>query len=142
MTLISDVSRPKKVKRQPNQFVKTANGVALDRQLVADAREQLEMQTGIWLKQPELIALMEESGIDETLAEFGEAETQIREMLADALAMKLVGRSGLCVALFVMQQISPTSVSPPNLMLLPKSWIHGSLNGIWCGQNESAKLAC
>jgi len=26
----------------------------------------------------------------------------------------------LCVALFVMQQISPTSVSPPNLMLLPK----------------------
>lgn len=100
VTLISDVSRPKKVKRQPKQFVKTANGVALDRQLVADAREQLEMQTGIWLKQPELIALMEESGIDETLAEFGEAETQIREMLADALAMKLVGRSWpMCGAL-------------------------------------------
>ncbi|MDV5727860.1 hypothetical protein [Klebsiella pneumoniae] len=44
-------------------------------------------------KQPQLIELMEESGIDETLADFGEAETQIREMLADALAMKLVGRS-------------------------------------------------
>ncbi len=69
------------------------NGVTLERQLVADARDQLEIQTGVWLKQPQLIELMEESGIDETLADFGEAETQIREMLADALAMKLVGRS-------------------------------------------------
>jgi hypothetical protein len=35
---------------------------------------------------------MSENGIDKTLAEFDEAETQIREMLADALARKLVGR--------------------------------------------------
>lgn len=35
---------------------------------------------------------MVENGIDKKLAEFGEAETQIREMLADALARKLVGR--------------------------------------------------
>jgi hypothetical protein len=93
MTVISDVSMPKKVKRQPKHVIQTKNGVILERQLVADAREQLEMQTGVWLKQPQLIELMEESGIDETLAEFGEAETQIREMLADALAMKLVGCS-------------------------------------------------
>ncbi|ELF3151664.1 phage head-tail adapter protein [Vibrio cholerae] len=101
VTVISDVSRPKKVKRQPKHIVKTVNGVILERQLVADAREQLEMQTGVRLKQPQLIELMEESGIDETLAEFGEAETQIREMLADALAMKLVGRSWpTCGALY------------------------------------------
>lgn len=85
------------------------NGITLERQLVADARDQLEMQTGVWLKQPQLIELMEESGIDETLAEFGEAETQIREMLADSLAMKLVGRSWpKCGALYNAAE-SPTS---------------------------------
>ncbi|MCW0135651.1 hypothetical protein OIU89_26440 [Escherichia coli] len=61
VTVISDV-QTKKVKRQPKQFVKTVNGVTLERQLVADARDQLEMQTGVWLKQPQLIELMEEVG--------------------------------------------------------------------------------
>ncbi|WP_387691611.1 phage head-tail adapter protein [Photorhabdus sp. RM71S] len=79
VTIISDISRPKKVKRQPKDVVKTANGATFERKLVAEARDQLEMQTGIWLKQPQLIELMEESGIDETLAEFGEAETQRSE---------------------------------------------------------------
>lgn len=112
VTVISDVSRPKKVKRQPKQFVKTVNGVTLERQLVAHAREQLVMQTGVWLKQPQLIKLMEESGIDETLAEFGEAETQIRELLADALAMKLVGRSWpKCGALYNAADKSNVSFS-------------------------------
>ncbi|WP_256365267.1 hypothetical protein [Pseudomonas sp. PDM25] len=36
---------------------------------------------------------MVDNGIDKTLAEFGEAETQIRGMLADALSRKLIGRS-------------------------------------------------
>lgn len=40
MTVISDVSIPKKVKCQPKQFIKTTNGVILEHQLVADAREQ------------------------------------------------------------------------------------------------------
>ncbi|APG80523.1 phage head-tail adapter protein [Citrobacter freundii] len=112
VTVISDVSRPKKVKRQPKQFVKTVNGVTLERQLVADARDQLEMQTGVWLKQPQLIELMEEAGIDETLADFGEAETQIREMLADALAMKLVGRSWpKCGALYNAAEKSDVNFS-------------------------------
>lgn len=93
VTLISDVSRTKKRKWKPKHLVTTTNGIILDRELVRDASDQLQSLSGIRLNQPQLIKLMEESGIDETLAEYGEAETQIRESLADALSMKLIGRS-------------------------------------------------
>lgn len=93
VTIISDVSRPRKRKWKPKHLVTTANGITLDRNLVRDACDQLEAQSGIRLNQPQLIELMEGSGIDGTLAEYGEAETQIRERLADALSMKLIGRS-------------------------------------------------
>jgi hypothetical protein len=69
------------------------NGITLDRRLIRDACIQLESLSGIWLNQPQIIKLMEGAGIDETLAEYGEAETQIREMLAEALSMELIGRS-------------------------------------------------
>lgn len=93
-TLISDVSSPtpKGRKWKAKHLVTTANGIVLDRALVRDACTELQFQSGLRLKQPQLIKLMEETGIDETLAEFGEAETQIRERLANALAMKLIGR--------------------------------------------------
>lgn len=83
----------RKKKSKPKHLVTTKNGFTLDRELVRDACDQLESQSGIRLNQPQLIALMEEHDIDETLAEYGEAETQIREKLADALSMTLIGRS-------------------------------------------------
>lgn len=93
VTLISDVSRPKKRKWKPKHMVTTTNGIILDRELVRDASDQLQSLSGIRLNQPQLIKLMEESGIDETLADYGVAETQILESLADALSMTLIGRS-------------------------------------------------
>ena len=93
VTIISDISRPRKRKWEPKHLVTTVNGITLDRKLIRDACVQLEALSGIWLNQPQIIKLMEGAGIDETLAEYGETETQIREMLAEALSMELIGRS-------------------------------------------------
>lgn len=92
-TFISDVSRPRKTKIKYPNLVTTPNGIELDRSLVASAINALESQAGIRLNQPQIIQLMTEYNIDETLAEYGEAETQIREMLCEALSMKLIGKS-------------------------------------------------
>lgn len=101
VTVISEVSRPKKENRNDMHFVTTANGINLERSLVANAIDHLHMQTGVLLNQTQAIALMEETGIDKTLSEFGEVDTQIREMITDALSMKLVGRSWpMCESLY------------------------------------------
>jgi hypothetical protein len=100
-TIISDVARPRKRRWVPRQEVTTPTGIKLDVALIAEARDQLQLQTGIILNHRQLIDLMAEFGIDEILAEFGEAETQIRERLADALSTKLLGRSWpTCGALY------------------------------------------
>lgn len=101
VTVISDVSRPNKPKRNDFHIVTTANGIDLECSLVANAIDHLQMQTGVVLNQHQLVSLMEEAGIDKTLAEFGEVDTQLREMLTDALSMKLVGRSWpMCESLY------------------------------------------
>lgn len=92
-TFISDVSRPRKTKIKYPDLVTTPNGIELDRSLVASAINALESQAGIRLNQPQIIQLMSEHNIDETLAEYGEAETQIRESLCEALSMTLIGKT-------------------------------------------------
>ncbi|TCV62720.1 phage head-tail adapter protein [Pseudomonas fluorescens] len=91
-TISSPVAYTDVPSRRSRHLVRTTNGALLSRELVHQAKEQLESISGIRLNQPQLLELMIENGIDKTLAEFNEAETQIREMLADALARKLVGR--------------------------------------------------
>lgn len=90
---VSTVSRPKKKIKELRQYVVTANQAILTRELLGEARDALHMQTGIWMTQNQLIKLMEPSGIDKTLEEFCEAETQIRGMLANALSESLLGES-------------------------------------------------
>lgn len=91
-TISSPVAYTDAPSRRSKHLVRTTNGTVLNRELVHQAKEELESISGIRLNQPQLVELMVENGIDKKLAEFGEAETQIREMLADALARKLVGR--------------------------------------------------
>lgn len=92
-TFIPDVSRPQRTKWKPKHLVTTSNGITLDRKLVKSACEELQSISGIALNQRQLIELMEQAGIDEMLFDIGEAETQIRESLAEALSLKLIGRS-------------------------------------------------
>lgn len=92
-TISSPVAYTDAPSRRSKHLVRTTNGTVLSRELVHQAKEQLESISGIRLNQPQLVELMVDNGIDKTLAEFGEAETQIRGMLADALSRKLIGRS-------------------------------------------------
>lgn len=93
---IKVLSTPKyvvKKRRGREQYITTTNGILLYRKLIGEAQRSLETQTGIWLNQPQIISLMEKFNIDETLAEYDEAETQIRGLLSEALAVSLLGRS-------------------------------------------------
>lgn len=93
MYIASDVERARgKKHRKEVHPITTANGVALTRSLVRSAVNAVCMQTNIELKQPQMIALLERSGIDARIAEFGEVETQIREELSTALSIELTGR--------------------------------------------------
>jgi hypothetical protein len=91
--IVSDVERPRgKKHRKEVHPITTANGVVLTRSLVRSAVNAVCMQTNIELKQPQMIAFLERSGIDARIAEFGEVETQLREELSSALAFELTGR--------------------------------------------------
>lgn len=91
--VVSDVGRPRGKKHtKDTHSITTANGVVLTRSLVRSAVDAVCMQTNIELKQPQMIALLERSGIDARIAEFGEVETQIREELSSALSFELTGR--------------------------------------------------
>ncbi len=92
-TISSPIAYDDAPSRRSKHLVRTTNGSVLSRELVHQAKDQLESISGIRLNQPQLLELMVDNGIDKTLAEFGEAETQIRGMLADALSRKLIGRS-------------------------------------------------
>ncbi|EMM5101190.1 phage head-tail adapter protein [Pseudomonas aeruginosa] len=72
-------------------LVTTSPNVTLNRALLGDAVNELESVTGIRLTQPQIIGLMCPAGIDKKIQEFGEVDTQIREMLANALSEKLTG---------------------------------------------------
>lgn len=91
--VVSDVGRPRGKKHTTDTHsITTANGVVLTRSLVRSAVDAVCMQTNIELKQPQMIALLERSGIDARIAEFGEVETQICEELCSALSFELTGR--------------------------------------------------
>ncbi|WP_454838558.1 hypothetical protein [Pseudomonas mohnii] len=92
-TISSPIAYDDAPSRRSKHLVRTTNGSVLSRELIHQAKDQLESISGIRLNQPQLVELMVDNGIDKTLAEFGEAETQIRGMLADALSRKLIGRS-------------------------------------------------
>lgn len=92
-TISSPIAYNDAPSRRSKHLVRTTNGSVLSRELIHQAKDQLESISGIRLNQPQLVELMVDNGIDKTLAEFGEAETQIRGMLADALSRKLIGRS-------------------------------------------------
>ncbi|MEA8592967.1 phage head-tail adapter protein [Pseudomonas aeruginosa] len=72
-------------------LVTTSSNVTLNRALLGDAVDELESVTGIRLTQPQIIGLMCPAGIDKKIQEFGEVDTQIREMLANALSEQLTG---------------------------------------------------
>jgi hypothetical protein len=91
--VVTDGCRPRGKKRTKDAHsITTANGVVLTRSLVRSAVDAVCMQTNMELKQPQMIGLLERSGIDARIAEFGEVETQIREELSSALAIELTGR--------------------------------------------------
>ncbi|HBO5517493.1 TPA: phage head-tail adapter protein [Pseudomonas aeruginosa] len=77
--------------RLHKHLVTTSPDVALSRALLGDAVDELESVSGIRLTQPQLVRLMRTAGIDKEIMECDEVDTQIREMLADALALELVG---------------------------------------------------
>jgi hypothetical protein len=69
---------------------KSAN---LYRYLLSEAREALLSQTGVSLNENQIIALLEPHNLDEALEDYGDVDTVLRETFADALCMKLLGKS-------------------------------------------------
>jgi hypothetical protein len=59
---------------------------------VREAIDDLERQTGVSLSFEQMQGLLVRSEVDQLIEDLGEVETQVRETLADALAMELVGR--------------------------------------------------
>lgn len=59
---------------------------------VREAINDLERQTGVSLTFEQMQGLLVRSEVDQLIEDLGEVETQVRETLADALAMELIGR--------------------------------------------------
>lgn len=59
---------------------------------VREAINDLERQTGVQLSFEQMQGLLVRSEVDQLIEDLGEVETQVRETLADALAIELVGR--------------------------------------------------
>ncbi|RYY74538.1 MAG: phage head-tail adapter protein [Gammaproteobacteria bacterium] len=81
--------RKNKSKRLQVHRVQTVNA-NLTRKLIADAVNELTSQTGILLNQPQIISILESTGLDKRIEELGEVETEIRSDLANALSRKLI----------------------------------------------------
>lgn len=59
---------------------------------VREAINDLERQTGVSLSFEQMQGLLARSEVDQLIADLGEVETQVRETLADALAIELIDR--------------------------------------------------
>lgn len=90
---ISDGGPAKKQKRPPGvHVVITSNGVPLTHAQLKEAVRSVEMQTGIELTQPQMKGLLERTGLDEEVMEYGASDTCTRETLSSKLAFELIGR--------------------------------------------------
>ena len=59
---------------------------------VREAIDDLERQTGVSLTFEQMQGLLVRSEVDQLIEDLGEVETQVRETLADALAIELIDR--------------------------------------------------
>jgi hypothetical protein len=60
---------------------------------VGDAIDALSDMSGVVLARDQMLSFLERTELMETIIEFGEVETQIRENLADELSQELIGRA-------------------------------------------------
>jgi hypothetical protein len=73
-------------------IIKTKNA-KVKRYLLSDARTELFSQSGIQLNEIQMIELIEEFNIDKDIELYNEVETMLRDNLANAISLKLIGEN-------------------------------------------------